>query len=111
MNIDELTIGEAKQLSKMFGKEIAAKTHSIPVGECVFIRTVTMHYTGRITSVTDYDLVLEDASWIADSGRFSTALKNGDLSEVEPFPGSAIIPLGCIVDISAWNHKLPREVK
>ncbi len=115
IDIEQLTLGQIRELKQMFsdcavpvGKP---KTHSLPVGKKVFIRTVTMHYTGRIATITDYDLVLEDAAWIADSGRFANALQTGELSEVEPFPGAAIIPLGCIVDVSEWAHDLPREVR
>ena len=61
------------------------KNHSFDVGKSYLIRSVTMYYTGRLASVTDTDLVLEDAAWIADTGRFATALKTGELNEVEPF--------------------------
>jgi hypothetical protein len=55
-------------------------------------------------------LVLSDACWIADSGRFSKAIKDGDLSEVE-FVGDAIVSMTAIVDGFPWVHKLPKETK
>ena len=81
-----------------------------PPNTNVFVRTVTFHYTGRITNeTTDAILALADAAWIADSGRFSTALNKGKLSEVEPYPDGVIfLPIGAIVDISEWKHELPR---
>ncbi len=86
-------------------------THSIPIGESVFIRTVTFHYTGRVRSVTATDIVLDDAAWIADSGRYEAALRTGKLSEVEPVPaGWIIISRGVVVDIAGWMHPLPRAV-
>jgi len=89
----------------------AKKTHSYEVGKCYFIRGVTLYYTGRLVSVTDEDIVLEDAAWVADSGRFSTALKTGELSEVEPFISPVIVPRTSICDVTEWPHELPREAK
>ena len=85
--------------------------HSLPVGENVFVRTVTYHYTGKLVRITASDIVLESAAWVADSGRWSEALKTGVLNEVEPFPGAVIINRAAIVDVSVWNHALPRDVK
>lgn len=82
------------------------------VGKNVFIRCVTYHYTGKLERVSpDGDLILTDAAWVADSGRFSAALETGDLSEVEPYPaGEVLIARGSVVDVSAWGHALPRRV-
>jgi hypothetical protein len=81
------------------------------VGDAVFVRTVTYHYTGRISAIYPGEIVLAEAAWIADSGRFHVALATGALSEVEPYPGSVIIGRGAIVDVSAWAHPLPRVAK
>jgi hypothetical protein len=78
------------------------------VGAAVIIRTVTLHYTGRITAVDDKWIHLDDAAWIADTGRWAEALMTGKLSEVEPYPGPCAVPIGCIVDVSPWAHPLPR---
>jgi hypothetical protein len=83
-----------------------------PVGKNVFIRTVTMAHTGKLVKVTEHELVLEDACWIADTGRFSDFLKTGNLNECEPFPeGKVIIGRGAIVDCCEWKHELPRVQK
>ncbi|MUO84022.1 hypothetical protein [Agrobacterium vitis] len=69
------------------------------IGGNYLIRTVTMIDTGRVVAVNEQEIVLEDAAWIADTGRFATALKTGDFSEVEPFPsGQVIIGRGAIID-------------
>lgn len=82
------------------------------VGETYFIRTVTHYVTGRMVAVFPAELVLEDACWIADTGRFSVALKTGDLSETEPFPdGYVTIGRGAVIDACRWPHALPRAVK
>lgn len=76
------------------------------VGGAYFFRTVTYHLTGRITQVLGNLLVLEDAAWIADSGRFTQAIKDGVLSEVEPV-GAAIVNLSAVTDMFPWKHPLP----
>ena len=81
------------------------------IGTSVFVRTVTFHYTGKLVAADDSFLQLDDAAWIADSGRFSEALATGNLSEVEPYPGSCFVSRGAIVDISNWQHELPKEKK
>lgn len=80
------------------------------VGKKFFFRTVTYHLTGKVKKVIGSILELEDAAWIADSGRFSDALKTGKLSEVEPC-GAAFINTSSITDFFPWNHKLPTEQK
>jgi hypothetical protein len=82
-------------------------------GKNVFIRTVTYHYTGRIVRETPKFLVLTDAAWIADSGRFADAMATGSLSEVEPYPDGCEVSVAwtAIVDLCEWAHPLPRQRK
>ncbi len=109
MNINDVTIGQAKEFASMFGNQ--ETPCSVNVGETVYIRTVTNHYLGRVVAITSTDFKLEDASWVADSGRWAKALKTGELSEVEPYPDTVIVMRGAMVDVSPWNFDLPREVK
>jgi hypothetical protein len=81
------------------------------INKNVFVRTVTMNYTGKLVAVTGGRIVLEDAAWIADSGRFSEALKTSVLVEVEPYPFNPLILSLEGSEISPWNHALPRTVK
>jgi len=78
------------------------------VGQKLFIRTVTYHMTGKVTKRMGAFIQLEDAAWIADSGRFSDAIKKGDLSEVEPV-GTAWVNLSSVVDFFPWKHDLPKK--
>lgn len=78
------------------------------VGKNVFVRTVTHHYTGRLVEADERFMLLEDAAWIADDGRFTQALADGALSEVEPYPGACLVALGATLDVSEWLHELPR---
>jgi hypothetical protein len=69
------------------------------IGKHYLIRTVTMIDTGKLVAVTQQELVLEDAAWIADTGRFSDALRSESFNEVEPFPdGRVIIGRGAVID-------------
>lgn len=83
------------------------------VGTYYFIRTVTYHYTGLLVALTNEELVLDKAAWIADSGRFADAIKTGEFSEVEPYPDGCLVRINrrAIVDCCDWNHGLPRTQK
>lgn len=80
------------------------------IGEKWFIRTVTYHLVGRIVNHVDPLIELHDASWVADSGRFMNAIKDGQLNEVEPV-GRAMVNLDAITDMFPWKHALPKEQK
>ena len=98
MDLNSLTIGEAKQLAALFCNKPQDDSAWI-IGKIYLIRTVTMIDTGRLVAVTPQELVLEDAAWIADTGRFADAVTKAQFSEVEPFPdGRVIIGRGGIID-------------
>lgn len=78
------------------------------VGEKYFFRTVTYHMTGRVKKLVGNIVELENAAWIADSGRFMQAIKEGVLKEVEPV-GRAYINLASVVDFFPWKHALPEK--
>lgn len=110
MDIDNLTVKEVKHIQSLLkGSEIK---HESPyqIGQSYLIRCVTFYYTGRVKRVTPKEIILEEAAWIADTGRFSDALKTGVLNEVEPM-GEIIIGRGAVVDAVKWIHQLPREKK
>lgn len=84
-------------------------------GKNVLVRTVTHYYTGKLAGQVDGAhqswLHLEEAAWIADTGRFSDALKNGTLDEVEPYPDFCYVSAAAVVDVCHWPHELPRSKK
>lgn len=102
MNIEQLTIGEARQIAAIFNATQSSPqaTHPYHIGANYFIRTVTHHHTGKLVQVTANELVLENAAWIADDGRLTDALKNGEFNEVEIFPSGSrvIVGRGSIID-------------
>ena len=81
------------------------------IGEKYFIRTVTYFATGKVKRITGQFLELEDAAWIADTGRFQQAIMNGVLNEVEPVEVPMYVNINSITDAFVWKHKLPREQK
>ena len=112
MNINELTIGQARELAGMFQAQSPGAAHQpFEIGKPYLIRTVTMIDTGRVVDVGPQEIVLEDAAWIADTGRFSGALQSVNFSEVEPFPeGRVIVGRGSIID-AVQIPSLPRKQK
>lgn len=76
-------------------------------GEQLLIRTVTMTLTGRVTGTSATWILLDDAAWIADTGRFADAIKTGDVAEVEPMGDHVRVARAAIVDVTPWTHPLP----
>lgn len=109
--MDELTKLLAKHLLEgEHGESDSGNDSPFLVGKSYFVRTVTYHMVGRIEACIGKFLILGDASWVADSGRFMQAIKEGSLSEVEPV-GRAFVNMDSIVDAFPWVHSLPDEQK
>jgi hypothetical protein len=110
MDINDLTIGQAQQLASIFGAQ-KSDDSAWMIGKNYLIRTVTMIDTGRLVGVTSQELILEDAAWIPDTGRFADAVKSCAFGEVEPFPsGRVILGRGSIIDAICIDE-LPRKQK
>ena len=90
--------------------DLDVKTYDDMIGKKFFFRGVTYHLVGKVVSRLGMFLKLSNASWVADSGRFMSAIKDGKLSEVEP-TGTAYINLDAVVDFYPWKHTLPKEQK
>lgn len=101
MDINDLTIGQVKEISQMMTSN-ADNGHPYQIGKNYLIRTVTMIQFGTLVAVHPQELVLENAAWIADTGRFSDSLVSGEFGEVEPFPdGQIIVGRGAVIDAVA----------
>ena len=111
MQIEELTIGQARELAALFGQPQFTTAHPFKIGKPYLIRTVTMIDTGIVKAVYPTEIILTDAAWIAETGRFSDAVKKAEFDEVEPFPeGEVIIGRSAIID-AVEITKLPRSQK
>jgi len=101
---------EERRSQRSLRAQLATEGLPFVAGSTWFIRTVTYHLVGVVTGRYEHFLTLKDASWVADSGRFTQAIKEGKLSEVEPV-GEAVVNLDSIVDAFPWTHPLPMEQK
>ena len=118
MNIDELTLGQIKEIRSMIGCNTiqpSADYGFYKIGKAYFIRTVTHHYTGELVGFDrgGKELILKTAAWIASDGRFTQALEKGELSEVEPYPSDTVVSVNrdTIIDSSEWLHNMPESQK
>ena len=103
---------EVKALEEKKEKVGTRKIGVWQVGQHYVLRTVTMIDVGKLVEVTDHELVLENASWIADTGRWSNFLEKGEYDESEPFPdGRVIIGRDSVIDAVIWKHGEVRKVK
>lgn len=82
-------------------------------GAKYLIRTITMIYTGLLKSVYERELVLTHCAWIADAGRWTSAIEKGSFSEVEPYPvhTEVIINREAILDMCIVEFTLPNTQK
>lgn len=80
------------------------------IGKAYLIRTVTYHQVGILKDIVGDFLIFKDASWVADSGRFSDCISKGSFNEVE-YVGPMMINKTAIVDAFAWENKVPKETK
>lgn len=120
INIEELTLKQVREITGLVNVGSPSPTtlssltnHPYEVGKNYFIRTVTHHYTGKLTDVFEHELVLTSAAWIADDGRFADAVKNAKFAEVEPYPDGALVVVGrgAILDAVQIGETLPRSQK
>ena len=112
--LDDLTIGEVKQLMAMVGSQSQSScaTGNWEIGKNYLLLIAGTFYTGRLVAVDRHEIILEDAAWVADTGRFADALSKGVVSEVEPCPeGRALLGRGALIAAFPWIHDLPRTIK
>ena len=91
-------------------EKIDLKSLADMIGKKFFFRTVTYHVVGKVVNILGNIIQLEDSSWVADSGRFMQAIKEGKLNEVEPV-GKGYLNSQSLVDFYPWRHDLPKEQK
>lgn len=108
----KIEIDSLNDIKHLFENKSSTSKMPYEIGKKYFIRAVTFHYIGEVKEIYNNEiLVLKNASWIAESGRFNAALATGELSEVEPYINDVFVHLSAIVDATEWTHDLPMEVK
>jgi hypothetical protein len=86
--------------------------YELEAGKNYFIRTVTHYYVGECVDPSAEGgkwLVLEKASWIADTGIWSKCLNEGAsaINDAEEMPDPVYINRESIVDVTPWRHEVP----
>jgi len=110
---ETITIDEVKYVrADSVGKETIKPVYDgefqpFEIGAVYLIRTVTMIEVGRVVAASKQWVILEDAAWVADTGRFADALKKWQFNEVEPFPDGLVgVSCGSIVDFVKGKETL-----
>jgi hypothetical protein len=109
MNINDLTIGQIKEITNLIGSNNSVLPFEI--GKAYLFRTVTHIEVGRVRRIIGKFVELEEASWIADTGRYHDCLKNGTFSEVEPYPLYTGVNTDALINFAPWPHDLPDQQK
>ena len=109
--LEDISAKQLCDLVKLFSQDKFEATCPWQIDKKYFIRTVTMHLIGKLKFISSKELVLSNAAWVADSGRFNHALETGELSEVEPFVSDVILNRESIVDATEWKHETPSMVE
>lgn len=110
MDINEITIGQAKSLVDLF----SATTNALPfeMGKKYLIRIVTHSWVGKVNEIIGDYVLLEQASWVADTGRLHKAVKGEFDSNAEiEHVGNAGMNMAAVIDFVQWNCELPTETK
>jgi len=111
MNIEDLTIKQARELAVLFGGSKCDTLSPWDIGRAYLFRCVTHYQIGIVDHVGEQEIILRSAGWCACTERFEETLRTGALREYEPSPtGLAIIGRGAHVDSWPWLHPLPTKV-
>ena len=103
---NEMEISLRDLLAECGAEPQVSSTEPWVIGKHYLIRTVTMTQVGRLKFVGPQELVLSDAAWIADTGRFHDCLKDpSSINEAEPFVNDAIVGRGSICDATEWHSE------
>lgn len=78
----------------------------LKVGQSYFFMTVTHYYVGTVREVSATHAIIDNAAWVADTGRLSDCLKTGEVKECEPVLDGWMVPLMGTA-VGPWPHKLP----
>jgi hypothetical protein len=114
INIESLTVKELREVASL-AHALSGHPSSTPgvdvfpfkPGDIVLVMTVTMWFVGKLSARDASWIVLDEASWMADSGRFNEAFEKGDAKENEPLPlGPFPIPVSAIIGVKAFKTTL-----
>lgn len=105
----ELSFAELKSLLCV-GVELPFK-----IGTAYLFRTIGYHWLGRVKAQCGKFLVLDEATWVADTGRYNEAVQGRiaelSSSELEPACRDVILNTDHITDATEYPFQIPRGVK
>jgi hypothetical protein len=93
----EIYIRKGSQEERKTAPVKSVQKHPYTLGKQWFVQTATLYLVGVMKAVTDGELVLDDAAWVADTGRFNEFMKTGTPNELEPCNGPVVINRGAII--------------
>ena len=111
MNIEDMTIKQVRELTALLGIAGTPKTSAYEIGANYLFRTVTHIVTGKLLEIHSDGLVVTDAAWIADTGRYAQAVAKGSFNEVEPYPDGARVVVNFAAMIDACQIKTTPRVQ
>lgn len=79
------------------------------IGKDIFVRTITMSYTGHVEWIKGSWMKLTTATWVADTGRFSDFVLKGKptgTEEYEPM-GTTVLNTSTFLDVTLLKMELP----
>jgi hypothetical protein len=107
-----MSVKKAENQTQVDKKESVMHSFEDMIDKKVFIRTVTHYFTGKVVGIFNHNFViLENAAWIADTGRFEQAIRDGVLDEIEPIAVTWYVNMDTVTDFGLWMHALPVEQK
>jgi len=68
-----------------------------------------MIQVGRVKAIFGPFVEMEEAAWIADTGRLMGFILGALPNEVEPFPTGVVVNTGSLID--AWRHPMTFSVQ
>jgi hypothetical protein len=103
ININDLTLGQIKEIQAMTSTSVVSleskQSSPFQVGQKWLFRTVTHIDIGEIIAIHGELVVLKDAAWIPDTGRFNEALKDqSKFNEVEPYNDICVVNTSALID-------------
>lgn len=80
------------------------------IGKSYHIETVTKYFTGILLMVTEQELLIGEASWVCETGRFNEYISGSNPNENEPFTRDTPVIIGRGSLIDAVERKIVIEV-
>ena len=107
----ELSLKDLKELLTV--KKPKTDDSHYEIGKPYMVHTVTAFYKGILEKVTAKELILKNASWVPDTGRFNEFAKTGDSNtEEEPFLENTLVPVSRGAMVIAFQiPNLTRKLK